>query len=200
MSNVYRYLSVGGPGTIGHPLPAVPGEKVFQKDAVPYTPAALPMDDQPLLEPEPIAGVAWFQFRGNRQAWRNGLRLMQLVHIVVSLAFSRPQRYEVGQWVSLLVLCHAFVLSVLLLVDQRTGGRFVRRHLPRLDWPSIELRYTAGVTVLLYALSYALTFADKGYRADVWCNWVSFVFTLKTALLYGADTWLQLLTIYGPEH
>ncbi|XP_050098932.1 uncharacterized protein LOC126579570 [Anopheles aquasalis] len=193
MSNVYRHLSVGGPGTIGHPEEKVPQVAIGAATA---TAASLPMDDHPLLEPE-LAGN-WFQFRGNRSAWRNGLRLMQLVYTVVSLAFCRPQYYDIAQWAALLVLCHSFVLSALLLVDQHTRGRVVRRLLPRLDWASIELRYTATMTLLLYALSYGLTLSHKGYGSNVWCNWVSYVFTLKTALLYGADTWLQLLATYGP--
>uniref|UniRef100_A0A2M4C0D4 Putative succinate dehydrogenase n=1 Tax=Anopheles marajoara TaxID=58244 RepID=A0A2M4C0D4_9DIPT len=189
MSNVYRHLSAGDPGTIGHPDAKVPQV---------VTAPSVPMDDQPLLEPEPVGIVSWFQFQGDRSAWRNGLRLMQLVNILVSLAFGRPQRFDIAQWATLLVLCHGFVLSTLLLVDRHTRGRAVRRLLPQLDWPSIELRYTAGMALLLYALSYGLTLSHKGYGSNVWCNWVSFVFTLKTALLYGADTWLQLLATYGP--
>uniref|UniRef100_A0A2M4A6R7 Putative succinate dehydrogenase n=1 Tax=Anopheles triannulatus TaxID=58253 RepID=A0A2M4A6R7_9DIPT len=191
MSNVYRNLSIGGPGTIGHPV-AQPGEKVPKDSDI----ASLPMDDPPLLEPEPR--TTWYQLPRNREAWRNLLRLMQLVYIVVSLAFCRPQRSQLGQWASLLLLCHAFVLSALLLLDQRTGGRTVRQLLPRLDWAPVELRYTGIVALLMYVLSYGLIFSHKGYRSDVWCNWVSFAFTMKTALLYGADAWLQLQAAYGP--
>uniref|UniRef100_A0A2M3ZG56 Putative succinate dehydrogenase n=1 Tax=Anopheles braziliensis TaxID=58242 RepID=A0A2M3ZG56_9DIPT len=194
MSNVYRHLSVGGPGTLG---PAQ--EKVHQVGVgVDAIAAPLPIpDDRPLLQ-EDVAGN-WLQFQGSRSAWRNGLRWMQLVYTLVSLVFCRPQYNDFAQWATLFLLCHSFVLSALLLVDHHTRGRCVRRRLPRLDWATIELRYTVIVMLLLYPLSCGLTLSHKGYGSNVWCNWVSFVFTLKTSLLYGVDGWLQLQATYGPE-
>ncbi|XP_052900743.1 uncharacterized protein LOC128307067 [Anopheles moucheti] len=132
----------------------------------------------------------------NRGAIRNRLRLVQLLLTIGALSFTRPQYNDVFQWTTLIVLCHSFVISFVLFWDRRCSGTIVRSQLPLLNWRRLELQYTAGVTLVLYVLSYTLIFADKGYRGTAAFNWISTVMSMLTALVYGGETWLQLRDIY----
>ncbi|XP_053661457.1 uncharacterized protein LOC128710425 [Anopheles marshallii] len=132
----------------------------------------------------------------NRGAIRNRLRLVQLLLSIGALSLIRPQYNDVFQWTTLIVLCHSFVISFVLFWDRRCSGTIVRNLLPLLNWRRLELQYTAGVTLVLYVLSYTLIFAHKGYRGTVACNWISTVLSMLTALVYGGETWVQLRDIY----
>uniref|UniRef100_A0A182P0V9 MARVEL domain-containing protein n=1 Tax=Anopheles epiroticus TaxID=199890 RepID=A0A182P0V9_9DIPT len=152
--------------------------------------------DVPVLG-EPERPSPWQAlFGATRTVMRDRLRMAQLMLTIGALALIRPQYNDAMQWTTLVVLCHTFVLSGALLWDRHCGGAIVQRHLPLLDWRLHELQYTGAATLALYALSYGVMFAHKGYGGSVACNWVSSVLTLLTALLYGGETWIQLRNQY----
>uniref|UniRef100_A0A182RM77 MARVEL domain-containing protein n=1 Tax=Anopheles funestus TaxID=62324 RepID=A0A182RM77_ANOFN len=132
----------------------------------------------------------------NRGAIRNRMRLVQLLLSIGALAFIRPQYNDGFQWITLFVLCHSFVISFVLFWDRRCCGTIVRSLLPLVNWRRLELQYTAGVTLLLYVLSYGLMFAHKGYGGYETCNWISSILSLLTALMYAGETFVQLRDIY----
>uniref|UniRef100_A0AAG5DX30 MARVEL domain-containing protein n=1 Tax=Anopheles atroparvus TaxID=41427 RepID=A0AAG5DX30_ANOAO len=134
---------------------------------------------------------------GSRAEMRSRARVLQLLLTIGALAFNRPQLYEPLQWVNLLVLVHTFIISFVLLWDKRYCGTIVRKLLPLVDWRTLDMRYTCTVSVLLYVLFYGLVLSHKGYGGNVWCNWVSAVLSLLTALVYSFDSWLLLQNAYG---
>lgn len=189
MTGIFAHLSPGEPGLVPN-KPAADAHVVDVPVIGSTEPTNAPEHSCRLRAA--FAGL----YTMNRAAIRNRMRLLQLLLSIVALALTRPQYNDGFQWVTLIVLCHSFVLSFVLFWDRRCCGTIVRSQLPLLDWRRLELYYTGGASLTLYILSYGLMFAHKGYGGYETCNWVSAIFTLLTALVYAGETWVQLRDYY----
>ncbi|XP_052861826.1 uncharacterized protein LOC128268684 [Anopheles cruzii] len=195
MTGIFAQLSAGEPGSLSGEHPDKPQVGTGTLPPSPPAPATVLSLDDPILSDRASGG---FLLLGDTPAAKRiRLRIMQLVSNALALAFIRPQYYDVVALITLFLLVNAFVISAVLLADLHYGGRILRRVLPLLKWEQLELRFSAYTGLALFVLCYALLFTHKGYGGDVWCNWVSISFTLKSALMYGAEAWHHLRHIYG---